>query len=289
MNKTSPFTKSTVSASALFILGNSVIVLPDKTADRYTFLEFLAVSVLCMVLSLILLPLAKRITIQNSNIALKSALLIPLCIGAVFVGADTFYDFCIFISNAVLPQIPTFIIIITFLFVVIYFSVKRQENTLKFSLIILVFSLLAIIFFFLATLKEFELRNIFIFRLPGYKAFFKGSLPYLYKILLPSLILPFYSVFVFKDKKSGTFLGTALGLFLLGLCILTSVLTFSVNLAGKLSYPYFSAVSTVSIGKIFTRMDGFSYVLYFGAVITKINICTFTAFKALKTLKYNIG
>lgn len=285
MNKTSPFTKSSVSVSALFILGNAVIVLPSKSADRYTFLEFLAVSVLCLIFSLILLPLSRKITNENSNIILKLMVLIPLCIGSVFIAADTFYDFGKFISNAVLVGIPTPIIFITFLLVVLYFGFKRQENILKFSLIILFFSVIAIIFFLFATLKNFEYRNIYIFKLPNYKDFFKGTLPYLYKILLPSLLLPFYSVFVFKDKKSGTFLGTALGLFLLSFCILTSVLTFSVNFASKLAYPYFSAVSTVSIGRIFTRMDGFSYILYFGSSIIKINVCIFSAFKSLKILR----
>lgn len=285
MKKTSPFTKSSVSASALFILGNAVIVLPHKNADEYTFLAFLAVSFLSLLLSVLILPVAKKSLNAYANPFIKYIILIPLCIGAIFIAADTFYDFTFFISSAVLPQVSSLVIILSFFAVILYFATKRQENILKFSLILLFFCLISIVFFFFATIKDFEIRNIYIFKIPELKVFFKNIIPYLYKILLPSLILPFYSVFVFKNKKSGTVLGTALGLFLLSLCILTSVLTFSINLASKLSYPYFSAISTVSIGRIFTRMDGFSYILYFGSSIIKINICIFTILKSFKILR----
>lgn len=282
MREKSIFAKSSVSASALFVLGNGIITLPYKGADKYTFLEFLCVSILTVLLSFLLLPIAKKIE-NKGTILLKIVFLMPICIGSLFVAADTFLDFTRFISTAVLPQIPTFAIIITFLAAVIYFATKRQENILKFSLIVLFLSLLAIIFFFFATMKSFDMRNIFIFRFPKTESFLKGSIPYIQKVLLPSLILPFYSVFIFGNKKSGSLIGTALGLSLLGICLLTSILIFSAPLASRLSYPYFSAVSTVSIGRIFTRMDAFSYLLYFSSSIIRISICIFTSFKALKS------
>ena len=52
-----------------------------------------------------------------------------------------------------------------------------------------------------------------------------------------------------------------------------AAIVFGSDFAGKLKYPYASAISTVTLGNLFTRMDGFAYLIFFASVIVKITVC----------------
>lgn len=286
----SVFYKSSISAAALFVLGNAVMVLPAESADIFTFLGFLAAAVTTVALSAVLSPLARVILDQKDNqkIYLRVAKLLcmaALAVYSLFVAADAFSDFTAFVKYLILPELPLWVITAVFGAVCLYFAFKRQEDTLKFSLICFVLTLVGVIFFFFATSGNFETEYIMPERLPHIKEALNAVAPYCLKAGLPVIILPFYCRMVFRDNCKGACIcGVSAGFVLLSLCLITSVLLFSPELAGRLSYPYASAVSTVTVGKLYTRMDGFSYFIYFSAAIAKINICLFTAIESLKRI-----
>jgi hypothetical protein len=62
---------------------------------------------------------------------------------------------------------------------------------------------------------------------------------------------------------------------------------FGGDFASNLSYPYSQAVSTASMGEIFSRLDGFLYATCFFTTIIKCSALTLSAVyffkKALKT------
>jgi len=287
------FYKSVLSACALFVLGNGVMVLPDKTADEYTFLGLIIASLTGIAVTAVLIPLADICCNSAENIfakILKGVIFSSVSVAALFTAADTFSDFTRFVSIHILPEIGQWIITAVLVFTVVFFALKRQEDTLKFALICFLFVTVAVAFFFLATVGDFELQNIHIESLPDFGKLTKAAKPYFLKAVLPAFLLPFYRSFLFGSKRStACFFGVAAGFVLLGVCVLSSVLLFSPRLAGRLSYPYASAISTVTIGKIFTRLDGFSYFIYFAAAIAKINICVFLAIEGLKKIKANFS
>ena len=88
-----------------------------------------------------------------------------------------------------------------------------------------------------------------------------------------------------KVKRKTLTLGLSFGFFLLGIAILLSVMIFGAELSGRLDYPFFSAVSTVTIGKLFTRMDYLAYFIYFSSALIKITICLFVTFSSLKKIR----
>lgn len=288
MKEKTVFYKSSGAITALFLLGNAIIIMPYKGADEYTFLGFLA-SAICGIFAIIFLnPLADFLDKEQTNKAIniiKIILLLSLAVASAFLVAEAFRDFTNFISEIILPDIRKTVIVITFAFTILFFVLKRQEHILKFSLLCCGFTIISIIFFFFATFKNFDMRNVFIFRLPSPQEFWNAISPYLKRVVLPILLIPFYRIFVFGNKHATACThGTILGFILLGLCILSSILLFSPQLAGRLDYPYAAAISTITVGKLFTRMDGFSYLLYFAATIIKINICAFVSFQALKRI-----
>ena len=277
--------------SALFFLGNAIIKAPTNQADEFTFLAYLITCGIGFLLYFPISFLSMKIYCESlfgAKVFRKifiSIILLAVSIVSCFTIAETFMDYVNFIKEEILVGAHLFSIVLIFGLVCLFFALKRQEDFLKFGLLCFWFVFALILFFFFAALPNYSLRNIFIFRLPDIKTLFKQSLPYFKNPVLPSLLLPVYNALVFKSaKKSSLFSGYLLGAILLGLGILSPVLLFGTSFAGNLDFPFFSAVSTVSIGRLFTRLDGFSYFIYFSAAIMRINVCVFIIYSSLKKI-----
>lgn len=275
---------------ALFILGNAVIALPAADADEFTFLGYLAACGIGLLLNLIALPAAKRLFSNNisRNVfikALRCAAYIVTAVFAVFFAADTVNTLLHFIKDIVLINTPMLFIAAVFAAVAVYFATRRQEDVLKFFLISFWFALAVIIFFFIATSLEFDTANIIIFKLPNTNQFVSQFMPYFINPVLPSVLLSVYDAAVFgKTRYAAAVSGYITGCVLLGICTVGTVLLFGPTLAGQLDYPYSSAVSTVSIGRLFSRLDGFAYYIYFICALTKTTVCIFLARTCLRML-----
>ncbi len=263
-NKKFAYRKHTASLCALFILSGAIISLPNSEANRFTLLGLLCACALTVILCISVAAVYKQ------SLLFK----IPCLLLSVFVLAEVFYEFCSFISRALLPKTPTPVIFAVFGAVCIYLCIKPEAVFLKFSLLSFVFCLFLAVFFFLCTAKDFKLCNIYLYNVPSFSKLARQCAPYLLKITLPSFVLAVYIKESRPDfgKRDLTF-GVLAGLTLSLACILNSVLIFGSNLAGRLIYPYSSAVSTVTFGRLFTRLDGFVYPLYFSACLVKACVC----------------
>ena len=257
------FAKHFIALSALFILGDAIITLPKKNADRFTFLGFLISFLISLGLCFIVFAI--------KNIKL---LIIPSALLSVYIIGDTFISFFKFISDNLLRYTVRFFIILPFVLIIIFLSHQKQTAVLKFSLICFVFCLVAICFFFFATAKDFTPKNIFIYSLPSFKGLFTQTMPYLTKITLPTVVLSVYARLL-GIKRKPVLYGLAIGNILLSICLLNSVLLFGSKFSGRLDFPYASAISTVTFGSLFTRMDGFAYFIYFASCIIKIGVCIY--------------
>lgn len=293
MKQNTRFLTHTESLWALFILGNAVITAPVKNTNEFTFLGFIIASVLGVIIYFALLPFAKKLFCKKSETNVKGLLKIPLgfiylavAVFGVFCAADTFLDFTKFIKDTVLKDTAVFFIKAIFLGVVVFFCLKRQEDTLKFFLITFWFSLAVILFFLVAIAFKFDLKSISISKFPDFKQIYLQTKPYLLNPVIPTVLLPLYSAAVFGESRSSRSVsGCVLGYFLLGVCILKSVLLFGPALAGRLDYPYALAVSTISIGRLFARLDGFLYYIYFISSLAKITVSIFVASKSVERIK----
>ena len=293
MNQNTRFFAHLNALWALFIIGSAVINLPFKNGNEFTFLAFILAAVLGVVLYLIILPIAKTLFITEYGSGIKTGYKILLAVSysavavfALICGADTFRVFVAFIKNFVLKNTPIFFISVIFLAVIIYFSTRRQEDILKFFMVAFVFVIMAVTFFFIANSFKFNLRYIFVFELPNVKELITQAKPYVLSVVIPSILMPFYMACVLKKVKfSHAVCGYALGVAILGICVVSSCLIFGTNLAGRLDYPYSSAISTVSIGRLYTRLDGFSYFIYFASSLAKIVVCVFVIRNCAEKIK----
>lgn len=263
-NRTPTYTKHFTALSSLYILACGVITLPAKSANRFTLLGFLIAGLITIFLCLILLALYRR------NICFKIAVIVLAmwCIG------ETFYEFCDFVSLSILPETPKIFIYLIFGAVSLYMCLKNDVLLLKFSLISFVFCTVALIAFFFITLKDFKISNIFISNAPKLNTLAEQALPYLKKFTLPSLILPIYSLEAMRNVKKKTLIcGLLSGMGILLLCILNSLLLFGAELSSEMPFPYAAAISTATFGSLFSRLDGFAYLIYFSACLIKTSTC----------------
>lgn len=288
MNKIT-FFSHTVALSAIFILGSAVITMPIISSDQFTFLAFLLTAVLLVGVYWQFSSLLNKININNSKATFKilySVFILFVGIFALFCFAETFLSLIEFVSKIILFQTPKFFVVSIFAAVILFFSLKSMESILKFSLISFVLIAVVIVFFFVAQMDKYELRNIYVFKLPSFTEIITQMKPYLINPLAHGIILPIYLKLEWgKTKcKAGVF-GAIIGCALLSLCLLSPILLFGATVSGELQFPFSSAVSTVTVGRLFTRLDGFAYFICFVSALIKCSVCVKVAFKGLLKIR----
>lgn len=288
MNKASLFRWHTLSVGAIFVLGSAVMNLPQKGADEFNFSAFLIMGLILVgvyCLGCLLTPLLLKPHPSVIGKTIVCVFLFASAVYSLFCFAQSFKETVFFVSSVILPRTQHFFIVAVLCSIVVYFALKRQENVLKFALLSLVMVAAVIIFFFLAAADKYDFRNIFIFRLPSFGELYTQIKPYIKNPLLPVLILPLYFNLSLNGKNARAGVaGVAVGAVLLGLCVLMPLLLFGAELSGRLDFPFSSAVSTVTVGRLFTRLDGFSYFVYFVCSLLKITVCLFVVKASLKKI-----
>ncbi len=278
-----PFALHSAAISLIFVLGNFIIIFPTAKADEYTFFAFL--------ISLIILAVVFLASAFFWEKIKKSDIIYKISVGLVsvfslFAAAKAFRDIANFLAVIVLPRTSRFFIVSLLGAVVIYFSLKKQENTLKFSLLAGVMVLGIIAFFLIAAWGNYNERNIYIFNLPTLANGIEQIKPYVEGPVIEVVLLPLYlSLTVRNYNKKTAFSGAVIGGCILGLCILSCILLFGVETAAALDFPFSSVVSTVSVGRLFTRLDGLVYFVNFICSVIKITICLYIPIASLKKLR----
>lgn len=274
----------TAALSALFLLGDALIDIPLPSADDKTFLCFLASVVITVILffvsyylSGLVFSLKKYPKVYKASTTVVSLLILS-------VAAVTLARFVKFAKAVILPDINIFALTALFLTVVLFLCFAKEKTLLKYSLLSFIIAAVIIIFFFILSLSDLTPQNIFIFNVPDLKQLFKGTYPYILRISLPVCILPFYLREVLEGKyKKEMLTGILGGCGLSALVLLNSVMLFGAVLAGKFDYPYSAAISTISVGYLFSRMDGFSYFLGFACALVRIGVCITTVKSLFKS------
>ncbi len=241
----------------LFVLGNSVIILPLANTDQFGFLGFLISGIVAVGVCLItgFLPLNKFTSVI-------------FVLTAFYSVGDAFTVFAQFIKSNLLPNVPSFFIVLPYILLLVYLAMKPISVIFKISLISAIISILIILLFFVSTLKDFQIENIFIYSLPTKTRLFNQVLPYFNTIVLPAFLLSIFGK-ILNFGKGRLVAGFLAGYVFLGMTVLNSVLLFGVRFSARLDYPYSSVGSTVTFGNLFTRLDGFIYFLYLASCLVK--------------------
>lgn len=218
-------------------------------------------------------------------LALLSILLIPTASALSLVSAREFSDFA---SEVMFLRLPTPLISLLFIVFCIFFAAKglTVAKKLSRSAFILVLAGASLLFVYSVPSMSFDLFTLDI-GTPTASDVIK---------IFTSLFLPLAIPMIFlcterskaKAPLSAPLTGVAIGVALILLCHMNVLLLFGEALAESLQMPYPEAVATVTAGKLFLRLEGLFYAMYFAAASFRCAICLALASSAVRKLFPNV-
>lgn len=291
MIKAKKFDFHILCAAAISVLSTSVVYLP-KSSDESPVLAMVAALILGLPIYILFVSLKNKINIKNDTVKKLFAVIIGLFV--IYLAAKSFASTLDYFSGAVLTKTPAWLILLPFFTLVFYASVCGGDVVKKFTILGFVLIALLIIILIMVSFKNLDIRLISKPKLSP--SFFKTVARYF------AVIFIFSSEVLIFQKKGGedkSFLkSTALGVFiggvLLSIVVANSVLSFGENYSAKLKFPYSYAISTFSVGNLFTRLDGFAYFIILTLNFLKGALCILSCeyllspfkIKARKTLLF---
>ncbi len=267
------FSPHVFSLSALFVLGGAVISMPFYTLGLVSLLIFGVLSLLLVWFSTVLLNLGQK----NKTAFYIAAVIVTAA--AIFGAASAFLDFFAFLKAVALPKTNTVFLLVALGVLVVLFCINKWYAIYKYSLFTAVICGAIIIICFLGGIKNFDFKGL---ALPLTVSF---KLKDLLKCVLPVIVLPFFTDCKKRHSKP-IFLGVAVAFLSVAICLLQSVFTFHAQ--NDLSFPYLRAVSVISSGSLFTRLDGLVYFLFFASALVRVTVCIKTINVVLSSIKSKI-
>ena len=245
---------------SLFFIGNTIINLPFKEYTRGSILGFF----IAFLLGFLVILRLKHIKFNKKNTLVSKIIYLFLCLYALFCGIVTLRNFVTFSDRIILPEISSFFPTLLFLLLVWFICRQNEKVILKLSFVSLTFIVILVIILFLFSLK-FLSFDFLTEKLPNIKEIAYQSLAYFSMSFIQSII-----IFGFIKKAHTSCVGGYLiGSFVLFLTLIQCIGTFGFSALSNLINPYSSAVGIITFGDKFSRLEGFSYFIYFSSTLLK--------------------
>lgn len=175
--------------------------------------------------------------------------------------------------------------LISFIALTLYAAVKAKKIFLKLSSVLFFLSAAIMLLIFAFSCPFIETKYLLLYRAPD----LGGFLYSFFSVGGVALLVALPLLFVGKEVKPSRFVwGFILGGGGVALCLINTLGVFGAEFAATLNFPYSYAVSTASVGKIFSRMDLFLYCVCFFTCLIKCSVCIYSAFAAVKKLPFKI-
>ena len=273
-------------AAALTLFGNVGLLVPYKGAENGDFTAFVLaffVSALAYFLCFKGLQIFKTKQINKALFYTAGIVLLAFCL---VVCAETSKHFLNYVSTEVLIKNRKLYSVIAFLAVVIYALFRRPEATIKFSAPALLFIVLSVLILFLVSLSNFNPDYLSTFFVPKTPKSVLRALKYLLVCFVSPWVFTVFSAFYFKKPSFKTeFAGLGVGMLVLAVCFLSGALTFSLAEASEIRHAYPKSVSVISVGELFTRMEGIACFIFFFSALVKTVVCAFSVKALLFSMK----
>ena len=207
-------------------------------------------------------------------------LIFLLIIISLTVGIFTVYNFSKYAAEIMLLEKNIFLPFVSFLVLGIFLGLCHKNVLLKISLLLFPLVLIFIILIFSYSVQFMNIKYL----LPYKEISFRVAdtfVPYFLNLLFS--LVPIIVIGA-ENKRSSFAIGIGLGFFCLSICIINVLAVFGGELASTLNYPYSDAVSTATMGEIFSRMDGFLYASCFFSAFIKVSSCCYSVKYLLKKI-----
>ena len=264
-NKT--YWKHGVCLIVVLILGNTIITFPSG-ADAYSGIYALPIA---LIPSVVLISLCAKIKSESKG-DLHSGkwgwvVAIPTLVLAAFGIAITVGDYNRFIGTMRMPNTSIYVIAGIFVALSFLLGLASRKVIYLFSLVGAVFTVAVTLMMLLFSITNIKLE--YLKELP--QADPLGIVRQASGVFIQSFGFCVLLVFFGSSKVSvqkQQYLGLLLGASVLGISFF-NVLSVLGQASKSLEYPYVAVSEMVSVGRIFTRLEGFSYALYFICALIK--------------------
>ncbi len=252
-----------ITLTIVFLIGNTVINLPFSDYPQGVILGF----ILSVILGYFYICLGSK---KLSNAKFSKLDRIFFALYCLLSSLVTVRNFVTFSDRVLLPEISS--VYPAILFVLLLWFLCRQDIKIiyKISIVSAVIIIISCAVLFLMSIENISLSDFYKlnFHLKGivYEAVSFLSISFLQSVILLRFINDYTEI---KSIKKGYIIAVSL----LFLCFVQSIGVFGISLTGKLLNPYADSVSIISLGSKSTRLEGFSYFLYFSATLIKSAVC----------------
>ena len=276
MNNKKAFSLHFVCLISVFLLGNLII-----TMHGFSIFTALALPIGCLLLFFPISFLTKKA--KSANCFFRYFVCIIFISFSLFIAANCAKDFILFAKAQILPECHKWLLSLVFSVVLYAFIKLSNRAALKFALLSFFAISFILTLFFVLSLKGFQAEN---------PMQIKADAVSVIKVILPLSVPIVYLISSgFPVRPAKVFSGAVLGAGLLTIAFLNAALIFGRNAIADMHFPYADAVSTVSVGSLFTRMDGFAYFIFFFCTCLKSGIsikCARTLFEKSEFRHINI-
>ena len=210
---------------------------------------------------------------------------------AFYISARTAHGFSAFAADVMFLKIPETAVTAIFLIFCAYLSFCGPSVQGKFAFVSSAFILLSAALLFLMSLPHFSADNAISAVKSMDAPHLEGILAFFAEVFAPTAIaVVFISAAKGKARPLGVLFGLIFGCVTVLICFFNTLLIMGGELSPLWNHPYVMAVSTVTAGKLFARMEGLAYMMYFAAAAVKASVCiSVTAILAGKMLPKDIS
>ncbi len=273
-------------AAAMVLFGNIGLLIPYKGAKSGDFTVFLVAFSISVLLYFLCFKWLEKFKTKQINKALFYVAGIISVIFCLVVCAETSKHFLNYISTEVLIKNRKIYSVVAFLGIVIYALFRRPEAIVKFSAPALVFIALSVLILFLVSGNNFNADFLSSLFVPKTSKSVLRMFEYLLLCFVSPTVFAVFSAFYFKKPSLKTeIVGLGAGAVILAVCFLSGVLTFSLAEASEIRHAYPKSVSVISVGELFTRMEGIACFVFFFSALVKTVICAFSVKALLFSMK----
>ncbi len=273
------FLKHKIFLLSIFVLGNTVIVFPKGIGIETAIYSLLLSLIPTLIISYFFVKIGEK------PLEFHTAVYSLVALFCILVFLITAKDYIAFVDTVRLPKTPRFIISAVFVLLSFFLGIMKKKVLYLFSLFSFFITALIVVTVFIFSfnnlnfsalkLEEFNLKTLIRQTL----TFFIHSFG---QLLIPVFFFREYNVR--QDKKIYIW-GLLLGFCLMLIYVLNIMLVLGSETASAVEYPYATLTSIVSFGRNFSRLDGFTYYVYFYSSLIKCAVCGSVFMSFIKNYK----
>lgn len=260
------FIKHKISLLSIFILGNTVIVFPKGIGIQSAVISLILSILPTLLISYFLLKSLDNL--GHLNIFLKMAIILF----SVLVFVISARDYISFVDAVRLPKTARFVISFLFVLIALVLGNCKRKVIYLFSLFSVIITALIIVTVFLFSLNKLSFESLFN-QSTDLKILIRQTLTFFIHSFGQILIPLFFFSRGKSDNKKIMKYGISVSFLLMLIYVLNIMLVLGSDAASIVEYPYTALTSVVSFGRNFSRLDGFTYYIYFYSSLIKSAIC----------------